>query len=128
MAIDPNEEAINKLLDLPQDQPIILLNLLRFNEGEGGEPQFKKYVRHCLIHGPRFGVDFLYLGKGGHVMVAEEGQSWDAVWLVRYPNSKQFFALLHDADFKSGFHLRGNSLKEAVLQVTSPWDVNADAD
>ena len=125
MAIDPQEAEINKLLALHEDEPIILLNLLRFAEGDAGEPQFKKYVAHCLEHGPRFGVEFLYLGKGGHVMVAEEGQAWDAVWLVRYPNSKQFFALLHDADFKSGFHLRGGSLVEAVLQVTTPWDVAA---
>ena len=123
MAIDPTDDAIDKLLELPEDEPITLLNLLRFADGEDGEPQYEKYVQHCLKHGPRFGVDFLYLGKGGHVMVGENGQSWDAVWLVRYPNSKQFFALLHDEEFKSGFHLRGNSLTEAVLQVTTPWDV-----
>ncbi|MGW0085259.1 DUF1330 domain-containing protein [Streptomyces sp. NPDC003393] len=121
MAIDPTQEAINTLLELPDGQPIILMNLLRF--AAGGEKTYEDYVRHCKQHGPRFGVEFVYLGKGGHVMVAEDGQSWDAVWIVRYPDSKAFFALLHDADFKSGFHLRGDSLVEAVLQVTTPWEV-----
>jgi hypothetical protein len=124
MAIDPNEDAINVLRDQDDGKPIYLMNLLRF--AEGGEATYKEYVRHCKKHGPRFGVEFVYLGKGGHVMVAEDGQSWDAVWIVKYPNSSKFFALLHDADFKSGFHLRGDSLVEAVLQVTTPWDVDSD--
>lgn len=121
MAIDPDENAINALLEIEDGKPIILMNLLRFTEG--GEATYEEYVRHCKVHGPRFGVEFVYLGKGGHVMVAEEGQSWDAVWIVRYPNSAAFFALLHDDDFKSGFHLRGDSLQEAVLQVTTPWEI-----
>jgi hypothetical protein len=29
-----------------------------------------------------------------------------------------------DANFKSGFHLRGDRLEEAVLQVTTPWETD----
>jgi uncharacterized protein (DUF1330 family) len=124
MAIDAQEAEVNKILDLPKDEPIVLLNLLRFAEGETGEPQFKKYVKHCFEHAPRFGAEVLYIGKSALVLVAEEGQSWDAVWLVKYPNPQQWFALFHDEDFRAGFHLRGASLAEAVLQVTTPWDVS----
>lgn len=121
MAVDPTQDKIDHLLSLPEDEPIILMNLLRFRAD--GEETYERYVKHCKVHGPRFGVEFVYLGKGGHVMVAEDGQSWDAVWIVRYPNAKAFFALLHDAEFKSGFHLRGDSLEESVLQVTTPWEI-----
>ena len=89
MASNPTQEKIDGLLSLPADQPIVLMNLLRFSEG--GDKTFQEYVRHCQKHGPRFGVEFVYLGKSSYVVVAEEGQAWDAVWLVRYPNPKAFF-------------------------------------
>jgi len=121
MASNPTQEKIDGLLSLPADRPIVLMNLLRFSEG--GDKTFQEYVRHCQKHGPRFGVEFVYLGKSSYVVVAEEGQAWDAVWLVRYPNPKAFFEILHDADFKAGFHLRGDSLVEMVLQATTPWEL-----
>ncbi|WP_420144666.1 hypothetical protein [Sphingobium sp.] len=121
MAIDPTEAAVAALAEIDHDGPIYMLNLLRFREG--GMDEYEDYVRHCRLHGPRHGAEFMYLGKGGHVLVGEEGQTWDAVWLVRYPSKAGFFAILHDPDFKSGFHLRSDTLIEAVLQVTTPWEI-----
>jgi hypothetical protein len=121
MAIDPTEAAVAALAEIDHDGPIYMLNLLRFREG--GMDDFEAYVRHCKIHGPRHGAEFMYLGKGGHVLVGEGDQIWDAVWLVRYPSKAGFFAILHDPDFKAGFHLRSDTLVEAVLQVTTPWEI-----
>ena len=48
MAIDPDEKAINALLEIEDGKPIILMNLLRFTEG--GEATYEEYVRHCKKH------------------------------------------------------------------------------
>jgi hypothetical protein len=72
---------------------------------------------------PRLGVEPLHLGEGGHVMVAEIGQPWDAVLLVRQLNPKQFFAWSHDAELRAGFHLSGGSLTDLGSRgsIASGW-------
>jgi hypothetical protein len=39
---------------------------------------------------PRYGSEMIYAGEGSTALVAEEGQSWDAVLLVRYPSCMAF--------------------------------------
>ena len=51
-------------------------------------------------------------------MVAEPGQAWDAVLLVRYPSRKAFSDMVRDPDYQAGTHLRSGALVEAVLQPT----------
>ncbi len=63
----------------------------------------------------------LYVGDGGSALVAEDGQSWDTVLLVRYPSRQAF--LRHGR--RPGYHevtaWRTDALVEAVLQPTREW-------
>ena len=73
----------------------------------------------------------LVLGAGGltgqayHLGVlsalAEAGQAWDAVLLVRYPSRQAFSDMVRDPAYNAGTHLRTDALEEAVLQATVPW-------
>ena len=53
-------------------------------------------------------------------MVAEPGQEWDAVVLVRYPSREAFSRMVADPDYHTVSHLRTGALTEAVLQATTP--------
>ena len=54
--------------------------------------------------------------------MAEEGQAWDAVLVVRYPSRQAFSDMVADPAYQQGTHLRSGALTEAVLQATTPWD------
>ena len=60
-------------------------------------------------------------GDGSTALVAEDGQAWDCVLLVRYPSRQAFSDMVRDPDYNAGAHLRTESLSEAVLQATVPW-------
>jgi uncharacterized protein (DUF1330 family) len=99
-----------------------MLNLLRFTGT--GAASYQEYVRHLTeTFLPRYGGQVLYLGRGATVLVAEPGQEWDAVLLVRYPSGRAFSAMVADPQYQKITHLRTNALVEAVLQATLPgWD------
>jgi uncharacterized protein (DUF1330 family) len=59
-------------------------------------------------------------------VVAEPGQAWDAVLLVRYPSRKAFSDMVRDPEYQAGTHLRSESLVEAVLQPTVAIPVGAE--
>jgi len=53
--------------------------------------------------------------------VAEAGQAWDAVLLVRYPSRDAFSRMVADPEYQQVTELRTRALTEAVLQATVPW-------
>ena len=119
MAIDPRGTDIKAFLEEADDGPVVMLNLLRF--GPDGRRKYEEYMRHFRATTADIGAEVIYVGLGSSVLVAEEGQSWDAVLLVRYPNRQAFSDMIRNPDYQAGTHLRTEALTEAVLQATIPW-------
>ena len=119
MAVDPTGDGLKRYLDEDPGGPVVMLNLLRFREG--GQASYKKYSK-ALAESilDRFGAEVLFYGKGSTALVAEDGQAWDAVLLVRYPSRKVFCEMVADPDFQAVAHFRTEALTEAVLQATVP--------
>ena len=97
-----------------------MLNLLRFREG--GRDSYAAYAEALTTRFlARYGGEVLYAGDGSTALVADDGQSWDAVLLVRYPSREAFTRMVADPEYQQVTHLRTEALTEAVLQATTPW-------
>jgi uncharacterized protein (DUF1330 family) len=119
MAIDPRGADLKRFLAEDPGGPVVMLNLLRFVEG--GREQYAEYAQAILPFLAKVGAELIYGGSGSTALVAEPGQSWDAVLLVRYPSRSAFSKMVADPEYQRITHLRTQALKEAVLQATSPW-------
>jgi uncharacterized protein (DUF1330 family) len=120
MAVDPSQHDLAEFLAGDPDAPVVMLNLLRFTEG--GRELYRQYSEaFARTFAPRYGVEVLYAGNGESPLVAESGQAWDAVLLVRYPTRRAFGQLVADPEYRQITHLRSRALREAVLQPTVPW-------
>jgi uncharacterized protein (DUF1330 family) len=97
-----------------------MLNLLRFRP-DGGRDSYLEYARRFGQESSRFGAEVLYVGDGSTTLVAEAGQTWDAVLIVRYPSRQAFSDMVRDPTYSAITHLRTEALTEAVLQATVPW-------
>ena len=120
MAVDPRGEDLKRLLREDPGGPVVMLNLLRF--ADGGRESYARYsaaLRETFLD--RYGAEVVYAGDGSTVLVAEEGQAWDAVLLVRYPSRAAFSKMVADQDYQQFTHFRTEALTEAVLQATIPW-------
>jgi uncharacterized protein (DUF1330 family) len=120
MAVDPSDDDLRAFVDEDVEGPVVMVNLLRF--AEGGVAAYQEYgrrLRETLL--PRYGAEVLYAGSGSTVLVAEDGQSWDAVVVVRYPDRAAFGRMVADPEYLAVARLRSAALVEAVLQATTPW-------
>jgi len=119
MAIDPKGADLKRLLNEDPGGPVVMLNLLRFASGK--RDQYIRYVREFRPFAKKYGADVVYAGDGSTPVVAEQGQAWDAVLLVRYPTRLAFSRMVADPEYQKITHLRTTALTEAVLQATTPW-------
>lgn len=120
MAVDPRGADLKRYLAEDPGGPVVMLNLLRF--AEGGRELYDRYA--AALHDtflPRYGGEVLYAGDGSTALVAETGQQWDAVLLVRYPSRNAFSEMVADPDYQQVTTWRTEALSEAVLQATVPW-------
>ncbi|GAA3985209.1 DUF1330 domain-containing protein [Thermobifida alba] len=119
MAVDPTGADLARLLKEDPGGPVVMLNLLRF--APGGRPSYEEYSRQASRFLQRYGAELLYAGDGDTPLVAEDGQAWDAVLVVRYPSREAFSRMVADPEYQKITELRTRALSEAVLQPTTPW-------
>ena len=120
MAIDPRGAGLKRYLEEDPGGPVVMLNLLRF--GDGGRALYDQYAEALgTTFLPRYGAEVIYAGDGSTALVAETGQQWDAVLLVRYPSRSAFSRMVADPEYQQVTALRSDALTEAVLQATVPW-------
>jgi uncharacterized protein (DUF1330 family) len=120
MAVDPRGSDLKRYLQEDPGGPVVMLNLLRF--ADGGRELYAHYaeaLRATFL--PRYGGEVLYAGDGSTPLVADAGQEWDAVLLVRYPSRAAFSRMVADPEYQEVTRLRTRALTEAVLQPTSAW-------
>jgi uncharacterized protein (DUF1330 family) len=120
-AIDPRGKDLKAFLEAAPEAPVVMLNLLRF--ADRGRAQYEEYFRHFRSHAEARGAQVLYYGTGDVPLVAETGQEWDAVLLVRYPTRRSFSEMVADPAYQAQTSLRTGALVEAVLQPTVPADL-----
>jgi uncharacterized protein (DUF1330 family) len=119
VAVDPRGADLKRYLAEDPGGPVVMLNLLRFKP-DGGRERYQEYVEHFRRTASPFGAEVVYVGDGSTAVVAEPGQAWDAVLLVRYPSRQAFTDMIRDPAYQEGTHLRSEALEEAVLQATVP--------
>jgi uncharacterized protein (DUF1330 family) len=120
MAIDPRGADLKRFLQEDPGGPVVMLNLLRY--ADGGRELYTQYAEALsTTFLPRYGGEVLYAGDGSTALVAEDGQAWDAVLLVRYPSREAFSRMVADPEYQQVTGLRTRALTEAVLQATIPW-------
>lgn len=119
MAVDPSGSALATMLNEDPGGPVVMLNLLRF--APGGRASYQEYSRRAGRFLNKYGAELLYAGDGATPLVAEDGQDWDAVLVVRYPSREAFSRMVADPEYQELTPLRSRALAEAVLQPTVPW-------
>jgi len=120
MAVDPKGADLKRYLAEDPGGPVVMLNLLRYKP-DGGRESYAKYadaLRETYL--AKYGAEVLYAGQGSTALVAEDGQAWDAVLLVRYPSRQAFCSMVADPEYQQFTHFRTEALTEAVLQATVP--------
>lgn len=119
MAIEPTSSDLERFRAGDNGRPFVLVQLLRFTEG--GRVRYLEYsvaVQPLL----RFaGAQLVYGGECTEPLLAGEGQAWDAIVAVRYPNRAAYLRMLEEPAYAAIAHLRRAALREAVMLPMDDW-------
>lgn len=96
---------------LPDNSPVYMLNLLRYKEYadynnaagpspcSGREIYMHRYVREFNRIAAADGVKVLFLGSVGISLVAPDGEHWDDVAIVEYPDFPTFRRIVESPEY-----------------------------
>jgi uncharacterized protein (DUF1330 family) len=97
--------ALDTLAALPDDEPVTMLNLMRFRErsldGNGsGWDAYLRYSAQSIKTIKAQGGTIVWTGKAEAVALGiPEDNCWDYVALVRYPSRKAFIAMMESPEY-----------------------------
>jgi hypothetical protein len=115
--IDMTDDALEQFLAEDPGGPAVVLDLLRYVPGTGRADHLA-HIAHTQTISGRCRTEPLYWGDGGTPLVADDGQEWDSVLLVRYSSREALADMVRDREYRAGAHLRTRALLAAVLQPT----------
>ena len=133
--IVPNKENVIKLMNgKVGDKPIIMVNLLRFNEKAdytgveknhvdygkdcSGRRAYKSYSKEVIKLLWEVGGQILWLGNVRDSLIIPEHESWDEVALVYYPSREAFKRMVTSDAYQQIVHHRSAALDDSRLIET----------
>lgn len=117
---------------LPPDQPVVMLNLLRFRDQAAyadtdqaepcsGREAYKRYSQTSLQTIAAVGGRVIFGGKAHEALIAPSGEGWHQVFLVQYPSPAAFRAMMALPQYQACMHHRTAALADSRLVPISPF-------
>jgi len=126
-SIDPSPGKIKNLINIvPLDKPILMLNLLCFNE-KAAYPENNDYPACSGIEAYQIYSDMAFpkiKAVGGSMfwqsqvmasVIAPDDEEWDKAFLVNWPSFQTFLDVIMSPDYQQGTVHRTAALKDARL-------------
>lgn len=117
--IEVNKEQLQALARLPEDQELVMLNLLRYKDrveetGLTGEASYRQYMKAASPFFEKIDAEIVFFGSPKLMLIGPADQElWDDVLLVKYRNTREFFKMTQAKGYPS--KLREQSLQDSRL-------------
>jgi len=126
MPLTPTQSQIERLAASDSDEPVVMLNLLRFkqradgiDEGMSGREAYERYGEQAAPFLAGVGGRLLTGVAASEVVIGEEGE-WDMALLVEYPSRKRFLEMAVDPDYLAVHAHREAALEDSRLIACEP--------
>lgn len=129
MSIYPKAEQFKALLEGPPNQPVVMLNLLRFKPradapdvGLSGAAAYARYGAEMRKIVESHGGKIVWSGRVDSMVIADVDPGYHAVALVQYPSRAAFVEIAKSAEVAAiGVH-RAAGLESQWLIATTPGE------
>lgn len=122
--LEINQEQFKAFMQLPEDTPVVMLNLLKFKDRVtetelSGEESYKEYMRQATPFFAKADAEILFLGKPQTMLIGPEDEDlWDKVLVIKYNTIKGFLGMVQGEGYPS--HLRAQALDDSRLIHCKP--------
>jgi len=133
-ALMPNDQQMAGFLEEGKDQPIYMVNLLKFKDKAvypdkretdlTGEEAYAIYGQEVRKHLEKVGAKPIFSGKVSRLMLGEVEDLWDTVAIAMYPNRKAMLDMISDPEYiKSAQHRVAGLEGQLNIETNSPLDI-----
>lgn len=133
--VDPERAAFEAFKDLPRDEPIEMLNLLRFraraaypaghpaaDEDLSGAEAYRRYGKESGPVFQRVDGAIIWSGTPELVLIGPADERWDAAFIARYPGGAAFLEMVTDPDCRAAVVHREAAVATSRLIRIAPRD------
>ncbi|MHA6491882.1 DUF1330 domain-containing protein [Pseudomonas borbori] len=129
--LNPTAEQLSAFAaTVPDDTPILMLNLLRFQAQAAypagsdqpacsGREAYARYSRVALGKVRGVGGEVQVMATAHVALIAPSEERWDDMLLVRYPSKAAFLAMLADPEYRAATVHRTAALADSRLIATT---------
>lgn len=126
----PTPEQWESLVALPDNTPIVLINLFKLRENAvynnnaqqekivTGKDAFDLYAAVSIPALEKSGGKFLHLGKYNNMFIGSD-EDWDIVAIGSYPNLHSLIALYQDSQYHESFCHRSAACEKQKVFIAS---------
>ena len=131
--VDPERTAFELFKNLPRDESIDMLNLVRFRDQAEYPPDHPQHDSHLTgaeayrlyskESGPvfaRVGGTIIWSAKPELVLIGPADEKWDAVFVARYPSAAAFMEMITDDEYRRAVIHRQAAVKPSRLIRHAP--------
>jgi uncharacterized protein (DUF1330 family) len=113
----PTEKQLKQLEALPDEGPVVMLNLVKLKPKVGLESLVKYWLGATKLV-EKFGGKLIYFGMYEMSLIGEE--KWDAVALVMYPSREAFLKMYWSKEYQDIAPYRNQELLDSRLWASKP--------
>jgi uncharacterized protein (DUF1330 family) len=128
-SVEPSAEQIAALAALPDDGPVVMINLLRYRDAAAypdgfgalpcsGREAYGRYGQVALRRVAGVGGRVLWMGAVSATVIAPEGERWDDAVLVQYPSRRAFLEMIAQPEYQAAAPHRTAALEDSRLIAT----------
>lgn len=126
--VDPSKERFGAFKDLPRDEPIHMLNLVRVR-AEAAYPDGRKatgreaYAAYGRDSGPvfrRLGGRIVWTGRPDLMLIGPESEAWDIAFIAEYPSGQAFIDMIRDPAYREAVKHRQAAVADSRLVRMKP--------
>ena len=132
--IDPTRESFEIFKALPRDEPLEMLNLIRFNDeaayaegsefatkGWSGEQAYAEYSRLSTPFATGVGGKPIYIGVPQLMLIGPPHETWDAAFIIEYPDFAAFLSFVNNPEYqKHAFHRSAAVADSRLIRLALP--------
>jgi uncharacterized protein (DUF1330 family) len=131
MTIAPTAEQIQHLASSASEDPVIMVNLLRFKEvadgvdaGDGitGAEAYERYAAAATGHLDRVGGRIVFAAEPQESVIGPQESEWDLVVAVEYPSRTAFLTMATDPEYLKSHAHREAALADSRLIACKSFD------
>lgn len=125
--VDPERQQFEAFKSLPRDEPVMMLNLLRFRAkadyGDGrdvsGAEAYAAYGRDSAPVFRRVGGEIIWRGRPEVTLIGPQDEQWDLAFIARYPSAGAFLEMVTDPVYREAVRHRQAAVLDSRLVRTA---------